>query len=66
MKEEILLFLIGTMVERLDAEVVKKGLDAMLDAIEDYVASTPNKYDDALVGGLCKTVRSALDIPDND
>ena len=66
MKDEIILFLITTMVNRLDTELVRRGMDALLDEIEDYVASTPNQYDDALIGGLCSTIRAALNIPDTD
>ena len=66
MKEKLITLLLEFLLKKIDAKLVKVGIDAMLDAIEDYVEKTPNKYDDAFIGGLCKTLRVALDVPDND
>lgn len=40
--------------------------DTILDFCEDYVLGTASNIDDALVLPICKTIRDALDIPDND
>ena len=66
MKERLMMILIGIAVKRLDAAAFKKFADMGLDFIEDYVANTPNKYDDLVVLPLCKTIRAAFDIPDDD
>ncbi|RLG44187.1 MAG: hypothetical protein DRN81_05075 [Thermoproteota archaeon] len=47
-------------------EVIKRGLDKMLDEIENYVEKTENKIDDVLVLNSIKMLRSVFDIPDND
>jgi hypothetical protein len=45
---------------------VEKLGDALLDSLEDYVARTDNKTDDALVLPVIKGLRIALDIEDDD
>ncbi len=66
MKEKMIGMLIGIVIERLDTETFKKFADMALDFVEDAVAKSENKYDDAVVLPLCKTIRAAFDIADND
>ena len=62
----IIASLIAGLLKALSPEVVKKGVDAMLDKIEDSVSGSKNKVDDMIVLPLCKTIREALNVPDND
>lgn len=66
MKEKLLGMLIAMAVKRMDADTFKQFADMALDFVEDYVEKTPTSYDDAVVIPLCKTIRTAFDIPDND
>ena len=56
----------SAILANLDEATIKKFIDAGLDAIEDTVADSSNTIDDALVLPLCKRLRTALDVPDND
>lgn len=58
--------ILGTLLSLLTPEIFKSALDAALDKIEDAVAASPNKVDDAIVLPLCKKARQLLDVPDND
>lgn len=51
----------------LDADVDDTTLgDYLLDKVEEYVARTDNKIDDAVVLPVIKGLRILWDIPDND
>ena len=50
----------------LDGPVIKRGLDALLDAVEDAVVESENRVDDVIVLTLVQKIREELDIPDND
>jgi len=58
--------LVGMIVKRFDEDVFKKFADVALDFIEDYVRGSETKYDDLVLLPLCKTIRAAFDIQDND
>ncbi len=58
--------LMSAMLVFLPPEVLKKGLDALLDMIENAVGKTENTVDDIVVLGLCQQIRRAFDVPDND
>ena len=66
MKEKMLVWLVGMIFEKLDAEDVKVWADRGLDLIEDKVAESATKYDDKIVLPLINLMREAFDIPDND
>ena len=50
----------------LSKENAKSLLDKLFDAVEDWVASTPNTVDDAIILPLIAKAREILDVPDND
>jgi len=51
----------------LSAEKVKEICDVALDKVEEYVAKTPSKLDDAIVLPLLKKlIREPFGIEDND
>lgn len=54
--------LVGSLVRALPAGIVKAGLDSFIDKIEDLVAKSPNKFDDAVVIPLLKALRAQLSI----
>ena len=66
MKEKMLLWLVGMIFERLDGEDLKVWADKGLDLIEDKVAASATKYDDKIVLPMCRLMREAFSIPDND
>ena len=66
MVKGIIIKLFTLILEQLSPDVLKKVVDVGLDIVEDKVAQTPNKIDDAIVLPLCKKIREAFDIPDND
>lgn len=58
--------LMGGLLRLLTPEVIKKGIDAFLDAIENAVANTDNKIDDKIVLPTIAALRAAIGVPDND
>ena len=66
MKEKVIMWAVTMFLERLSGEEVKKWIDVGLDMIEDKVEASPSKTDDMIVLPLCKLVREALSVPDND
>ena len=64
--KDLLLKLLPMLMSLVTPEVLKKGIDALLDVIETACIGSANKIDDAVVLPLCKLIRSTLDIPDND
>lgn len=58
--------LVSALVVLMSPEVMKRGLDALLDAIEEAVGKTDNTVDDIVVLGICQQLRRAFDVPDND
>ena len=66
MKQQIIVWLMGMMIERMQSEDLKKWVDWALDLIEEKVAATPNKYDDMIVLPIINMARKQFDIPDND
>lgn len=54
------------LVAILNPDTLKGFLDTVFDHIENFVLGTNSTIDDALVLPVMKTLRIALDIPDND
>ena len=65
MKQQIIVWLMGMMVERLQAEDLKKWVDWALDLVEEKVKATPSKYDDMIVLPIISLARKTFDIPNN-
>jgi len=66
MKSQLLLALIGFFIKLLSPENLEKFADWVLDFIEDKVAASPTKWDDAVILPMCKAVRDAFNIKDVD
>jgi len=58
--------LVSALVVLMSPEVMKRGLDALLDALDEAVGQTDNTVDDIVVLGICQQLRRAFDVPDND
>ncbi len=58
--------IISMIEEMITSENIKKYGDKLFDLIEDFVADSETKVDDATVLPLIKAARLALGIPDND
>lgn len=66
MKAKMISWLVSTLITALPKSLAKTAIDKMLDVIEDAVADSATKVDDAMVLPVCKWIREALDVPDND
>jgi len=58
--------LIALVLSLLNIERLRLVADAILDVIEKSVEESSTKVDDVLVLPLCKRIREAFNIPDND
>lgn len=63
---EIVKQVIGLILSLLSKEDAKELIDTLLDKVEDKIAATENKIDDAVVLPLINKVREILDVPDGD
>jgi hypothetical protein len=66
MKAQLIQMLVSLLMRILTPDLLKKFADMTLDFIENYVAGTKSKIDDALILPLCDMIRKSFDIPDND
>jgi hypothetical protein len=58
--------IITMILSLLPQEKFKDVVDSILDVLEDKIAESENKVDDALVIPLINKVRELLNVPDND
>ena len=65
-KEFLIQWLVQTLLSKLSAEDLKKFADTGLDMLEAMVKKSPNKIDDAVVLPMCKLIRVAFTIEDED
>jgi len=66
MKTKIVTYLISLLLSQLTPSLMRNAVDKLLDLIEDYVAKTPGDLDDKVILPICKMLRDALSVPDND
>jgi len=66
MKNTILVMLLEQLIKMISPEMVSTMLDAGLDAIEEYIAKSESKIDDATIIPLISMIRTSFNIPDND
>lgn len=66
MKDQLFMALVQAMLAVLSPELLRKFADMLLDFAENYVLGTKSTIDDALVLPICKAVRAAFGIEDND
>lgn len=58
--------LLQMLLSQVTPDVVKRAADKALDVVEEAAADSSTKIDDVVVLPLCKTLRAAFDIADND
>lgn len=67
MKKSMIVYIITTLinnfVKSLEVKDLQKFLDNLIDSVEDTIANSENKLDDALLPGL-RLVRELFNIPD--
>lgn len=66
MKNFLISNLVKILIGMMNAEVLKKFADMLLDFVEDFVLETGSKTDDAVILPLCAIIRNVFDIPDDD
>jgi hypothetical protein len=66
MKENLLKLLINAVLTFLSEAQLKDFADALLDFVEDAVEKSGTDLDDAIILPICRKVREAFGIPDND
>jgi hypothetical protein len=59
MKQFLITKAVGLLVSMIDEDIVRRGLDAMFDKIEEEVKRSENQIDDALVLPVIRTIRAA-------
>ncbi len=63
---QVINLLMPTLMALLPDDIMKIGLDKLIDSIEDAIAKSPTKVDDALVLPILSALRVKLQVPDND
>lgn len=63
---QIINLLMPTLLALIPDDIMKIALDKLLDSIEDAIAKSPTKVDDALVLPILSALRVKLQVPDND
>lgn len=63
---QVINLLMPTLMALLPDDIMKIGLDKLIDSIEDAIAKSPTKVDDALVLPILSALRIKLQVPDND
>ena len=63
---QIINLLMPTLLALLPDDIMKVALDKLIDSVEDAIAKSPTKVDDALVLPILSALRVKLQVPDND
>ena len=63
---QIINLLMPTLLALIPDDIMKIALDKLIDSIEDAIAQSPTKVDDALVLPILSALRVKLQVPDND
>jgi len=63
---QVINLLMPTLLALIPDDIMKIGLDKLIDSIEDAIAKSPTKVDDALVLPILSALRVKLQVPDND
>lgn len=58
--------MLPTLMALIPDDIMQTALDKLLDAVEDAIAKSETKVDDALVLPLLAALRQKLNVPDND
>lgn len=66
MKSQLMMALVQALLSVLSPELLRKFADIVLDFAENYVLGTKSDIDDMLVLPICRAIRAAFGIEDND
>ena len=66
MKQYLLEMLLKMVMMVLKPAAITALIDKILDFVEDAVAKSETTMDDVIVLPMCKVIREALNVPDND
>jgi len=66
MKQTLIELLLKAVLTFLSEDQLKEFADTLLDFVENAVEKSGTTLDDAIVLPICKKVREAFGIPDND
>ena len=58
--------LLPTLMSMIPDDIMQVALDKLLDSIEEAIATSETKVDDALILPLLAALRVKLNVPDND
>lgn len=63
---QIINLLMPTLLALIPDDIMKIALDKLIDSIEDAIAQSETRVDDALVLPILSALRVKLQVPDND
>ena len=63
---QIINLLMPTLLALIPDDIMKVAIDKLVDSIEDAIAKSPTKVDDALVLPILSALRAKFKIADND
>lgn len=63
---QIINLLMPTLLALIPDDIMKIALDKLIDSIEDAIAQSETRVDDALVLPILSALRIKLQVPDND
>ena len=66
MNKIIIQQMVSLLLGMVSDDLIKKGIDKLLDIIEEAVEKSETDYDNIIVLPLCKLIRNTFDVPDND
>lgn len=64
--DKVIGLLITALLRMLSPELFKKAVNSLIEVIEDGCRRTENLYDNEIILPICSTIRTALNIPDED
>ena len=64
--ETVLTLLVSVLLPKLTPEIIKKGLDAFFNTIEEAVHNSDTQIDDITVIPVIKLLRETLNVPDSN
>ena len=63
---QIVNLLVPTLLALVPDDIMQRGLDALLDVVEDAVDKSSTPVDDAVIMPIIAALRVKLQVPDND
>lgn len=63
---QIINLLMPSLLALIPDDIMKVALDKLIDSIEDAIAKSPTKVDDAMVLPILSALRVKLQVPDNE